>query len=129
MSVVLSFFYVGLGSLLGGVSRYGMTLVTQNYAVFSIPFGTLISNIAGTLIIGFIAGIGSKTELLSTEMRLFLATGFAGGFTTLSSFIYELGQLVQDKEYFYASTYFSATLVGAGFAFLLGLILSDLLLR
>ncbi len=129
MSVFLPFFYVGLGSMLGGVSRYSMTLVTQNYAVFSIPFGTLISNITGTLIIGFIAGIGSKTELLSTEMRLFLATGFAGGFTTMSSFVYELGQFVQDKEYFYASTYFTATLVGAGFAFLLGLLLSDMLLR
>lgn len=115
--------------MLGGASRYGLTLATQNYAVFSIPFGTLIANIAGTLIIGFIAGIGSKTELLSTEMRLFLATGFAGGFTTLSSFIYELGQFIQEQEYFYASTYFAATLVGAGFAFLLGLILSDLILR
>jgi len=115
--------------MLGGVSRYAMTLVTQNYAVFSIPFGTLISNVAGCLIIGVIAGIGVKTELLSTEMRLLLATGFCGGFTTMSSFVYELGQFVQDKEYFYASTYFSVTLAGAGFAFLLGLILSDLMLR
>jgi len=129
VSAVLPFLYVGFGSFLGGMSRYGLTLVTQNYAVFSIPFGTLISNIAGSLIIGFIAGIGSKTELLSTETRLFLATGFAGGFTTMSSFIYELGQLVQDKEFFYASSYFTATLAGAGFAFLVGLILSDLLLR
>ncbi len=128
MSAVLPFLYVGLGSFFGGISRYGMTLVTQNYAVFSIPFGTLISNIAGSLIIGFVAGIGSKSELLSTEMRLFLATGFAGGFTTMSSFIYELGQFVQDKEFFYASTYFTATLAGAGIAFLTGLILSDLLL-
>jgi len=126
---IYPFIYVGLGSMLGGASRYGMTLVTQNYAVFTIPFGTLISNIAGSLIIGFVAGIGSKTELLSTEMRLFLATGFAGGFTTLSSFIYEVGQFVQEQEYFYASTYFTATLVGAGFAFLLGLMLSDLILR
>jgi len=128
VSAVLPFLYVGLGSFFGGISRYGMTLVTQNYAVFSIPFGTLISNIAGSLIIGFVAGIGSKSELLSTEMRLFLATGFAGGFTTMSSFIYELGQFVQDKEFFYASTYFTATLAGAGIAFLTGLILSDLLL-
>jgi CrcB protein len=129
VSSVLPFFYVGLGSMLGGISRYTMTLVTQNYAVFSIPFGTLISNVAGCLIIGLIAGIGVKSELLSTEMRLLLATGFCGGFTTMSSFVYELGQFVQDKEYFYASTYFTATLAGAGFAFLLGLILSDLLLR
>ena len=128
MSVILPFVYVGLGSMLGGVSRYGMTLATQNYAAFSIPYGTLISNLLGCLIIGLIAGFSGKTELLSTEMRLLLATGFCGGFTTMSSFVYELGQFVQDKEYFYASTYFSATLAGAGLAFLLGLVLSDLLM-
>ena len=76
MSMLVSFVYVGLGSMLGGVSRYGMTLVTQNYSVFSIPYGTLIANIAGCLIVGLIAGIGSQTELLSSEMRLLLATGF-----------------------------------------------------
>jgi len=114
--------------MLGGVSRYGMTLATQNYSVFSIPYGTLISNLAGCLIIGLVVGFGGKTELLSTEMRLLLATGFCGGFTTMSSFIYEMGQFVQDKEYFYASTYFSVTLAGAGLAFLLGLMLSDLLM-
>ena len=115
--------------MLGGVSRYGLTLVTQNYAVFSIPFGTLVSNLAGCLIIGLIAGIGVKTEILSSEMRLLLATGFCGGFTTMSSFVYELGQFVQDKEYFYASSYLVATLAGAGLVFVLGLWLSELLLR
>jgi fluoride ion exporter CrcB/FEX len=47
----------------------------------------------------------------------------------MSSFIYELGQFVQDKEYFFASTYFVATLAGAGIAFVAGLLLSDLILR
>lgn len=115
--------------MLGGVSRYGMTLVTQNYAALSIPFGTLISNIAGCLLVGLIAGIGATTQLLSTEMRLLLATGFCGGFTTMSSFVYELGQFIQDKEYFYASSYFVATMVGAGIAFVLGLFISEWVLR
>ena len=66
---------------------------------------------------------------MSTEMRLLLATGFCGGFTTMSSFIYELGQYVQDKEYFFASSYFVATLAGAGLAFVMGLLISEFLLR
>lgn len=115
---------VGLGSMAGGVSRYGMTLLTQNVSAFSLPYGTLVSNLAGCLLIGVIAGFGERSELLSTEMRLLLATGFCGGFTTLSSFIYELGRLVQDREYFFASTYFSATLAGAALAFALGLLIS-----
>ena len=129
MQIALPLLLVGLGSMLGGVSRYGLTLVTQNVSAFSLPYGTLVSNLAGCLLIGVIAGLGGKTEILSTEMRLLLATGFCGGFTTLSSFVYELGQFVQDKEYFFASTYFVATLAGAGLAFALGLLLSALLLR
>ena len=129
MQIALPLLLVGLGSMLGGVSRYGLTLVTQNVSAFSLPYGTLVSNLAGCLLIGVIAGLGGKTEILSTEMRLLLATGFCGGFTTLSSFVYELGQFVQDKEYFFASTYFVATLAGAGLAFALGLLLSALLVR
>lgn len=129
MSAILPFFYVGLGSMLGGISRYSMSLVTQNLVFMSFPFGTLVSNIAGCLVIGFIAGIGATTQVLSTEMRLLLATGFCGGFTTMSSFVYELSQFVQDKEYFYASSYFVATLAGAGLAFVLGLIISESMLR
>ena len=128
MQTLHSFLLVGLGSLVGGVSRYGLTLLTQNVSAFSLPYGTLISNLAGCLVIGLIAGFG-RTELLSTELRLLLATGFCGGFTTLSSFIYELGQFVQDKEYFYASGYFAATLAGAALAFLLGLLISASILR
>jgi CrcB protein len=129
VSAIVPFVYVGLGSMLGGVSRYGMTLVTQNYVALALPFGTLISNLAGCLLIGLIAGIGASSQVLSSEMRLLLATGFCGGFTTMSSFVYELGQFIQDKEYFYASSYFVATLAGAGLAFVLGLLLSEWMLR
>ena len=129
MHLFLSLALVGLGSMLGGISRYGMTLLTQNVSAFSLPYGTLLSNLAGCLLIGVIAGLGGKSEVLSTELRLLLATGFCGGFTTMSSFIYELGQFAQDKEYFFASTYFVATLAGAGLAFALGLLLSAFLLR
>ena len=125
----IPFIFVGVGSMAGGMSRYGLTLITQNISAFTIPFGTLISNLAGCLLIGIVAGIGGKTELMSTEMRLLLATGFCGGFTTMSSFVYELGQYVQDKEFFFASSYFVATLAGAGLAFVMGLLISEFLLR
>ena len=129
MQFLVPFLAVGLGSMAGGISRYGLTLATQGISAFSLPYGTLISNLAGCLIIGLLAGLGAKTELMSSELRLLLATGFCGGFTTLSSFIYELGQFVQDKEYFFASTYFAATFAGAALAFALGLLISGLLLR
>jgi CrcB protein len=129
LRTLMPFILVGAGSMVGGLSRYGMTLATRNLAVFSLPWGTLVANLAGCLLIGIIAGLSARSEVLSSEARLLLATGFCGGFTTMSSFIYELGQYLQDKEYFYASGYFVATLAGAALAFLLGLLLSDLMLR
>jgi len=129
MQMLSALVFVGFGSMLGGLSRYGMTLATQNISAFSIPYGTLVSNLAGCLVIGLVAGISGKTELMSTEMRLLLATGFCGGFTTMSSFVYELGQFVQDKEYFFASSYFVATLAGAGIAFALGLLIIEFIMR
>jgi CrcB protein len=129
MHLMMAFLLVGLGSVAGGMSRYGLTLVTQNVSAFSLPYGTLLSNLAGCLAIGILAGLGAKTGLVSSEARLLLATGFCGGFTTMSSFVYELGQFLQDKEYFFASTYFVVTLAGAGLAFALGLVLSGLLMR
>jgi CrcB protein len=129
LRTLLPFILVGAGSMIGGISRYAMTLATRNVAVFSLPWGTLIANLAGCLLIGLLAGLGARTEILSSEMRLLLATGFCGGFTTMSSFVYELGQYVQDKEYFFASSYFTATLAGAGLAFVLGLWLSETMFR
>jgi CrcB protein len=129
MQTWIALVYVGFGSMLGGLSRYGLTLATQNVAAFSIPWGTLASNLAGCLLIGALAGIGARSEIFSSELRLLLATGFCGGFTTMSSFIYELGQFIQDKEFLFASVYFTATLAGAALAFLAGLLLSGHLVR
>jgi len=125
---LMPFILVGAGSLLGGISRFGMTLATRDLAVFSLPWGTLVSNVLGCLLIGLLAGFGARSEVFSPELRLLLATGFCGGFTTMSSFVYELAQFVQDQEYFFASGYFVATLAGAGLAFLLGLWLSEAML-
>jgi CrcB protein len=124
-----SFALVGAGSMIGGISRYSMSLVMRDLAPFGLPWGTLLSNLLGCLLIGFVAGLGARSELLSSEARLLLATGFCGGFTTMSSFVYELGQYVQDKEYFFASGYFVATLAGAGLAFVLGLLISGSIVR
>ena len=129
MQSFIAFAMVGAGSMIGGISRYGMTLATRDLAPFGLPWGTLLSNLLGCLLIGFIAGLGAKSELMSTEARLLLATGFCGGFTTMSSFVYELSQYVQDKEYFFASGYFVATLAGAGLAFMLGLLVSSAFVR
>ncbi len=110
---------VGIGGLLGSLCRYGLALLTQGYS-FALPLGTLGANIAGCFVIGVVAQITAGTELMSPATRLFLATGFCGGFTTLSSLIYELAQMMKLGEWWYGLLYLNVTFIGAMAAYVLG---------
>jgi CrcB protein len=126
--MLMPLFYVGLGGLLGAVFRYLTTLATQGLSL-TFPYGTLISNVLGCFVIGIVATLAMGSTLLSSEARLFLATGVCGGYTTLSSLVYELARFLDDGEFMHASIYFAATFAGAVVAFYLGTILTTLLLR
>jgi CrcB protein len=126
--LLMPLLYVGLGGLLGAVFRYLTTLATQGISM-TFPYGTLISNLLGCFVIGIVVTLAMGSTLLSSEARLFLVTGVCGGYTTLSSLVYELSRFVDDGEFMHASVYFAATFVGAVIAFYLGTILVALLLR
>jgi CrcB protein len=126
--MLVPLFFVGIGGLLGAVFRYLTTLATQGISL-TFPYGTLISNLLGCFVIGIVATLTMGSTLLSTEARLFLATGVCGGYTTLSSLVYELAKFVEDGELMHASVYFAATFVGAVMAFYLGTLLITLMLK
>lgn len=117
---VVNFVVVGIGGCLGVVARYGVSLLAQRYMV-AWPLGTFLVNIGGCFVIGVVTHLSNRTTVLTPEMRLFLATGFCGGFTTMSSFVYEVMQMVRDQEYYYAAWYAGGTLVGSYVAFVAGL--------
>jgi CrcB protein len=126
--MLMPLLYVGLGGLLGAILRYLTSLATQGISL-TFPYGTLISNLLGCFVIGMVATLAVGSTLLSSEARLFLATGVCGGYTTLSSLIFELSRFVDDGEFMNASIYFAATFAGAVVAFYLGTVLITLLLR
>ena len=107
---------VGAGGFVGSVLRYGFSLAGQRFSV-AFPLGTLGANLLGCLLLGAIMAVASETELLSPSARLFWATGLCGGFTTMSTFMYEMSRFGQDSEYWVASGYFAATLAGCALAF------------
>lgn len=117
---MMQFLAVGVGGFIGSVMRYGLSLLGQRYSVV-FPHGTLWSNLGGCFILGVIAALVAKTEVLSPTARLFLATGLCGGFTTMSTFTYETFKFFEDAEYLYAAGYVSLTLVGCMASFCLGL--------
>lgn len=106
---------VGVGSFLGGIARYGVQLYFQRSFPSSFPLGTLVVNVAGCFIIGIIYALSVKENLLSPQWRIFLATGFCGGFTTFSTFAYENIFLLSEREYLSTALYI-------GLSVLLGLL-------
>ncbi|MBX7109342.1 MAG: fluoride efflux transporter CrcB [Chitinophagales bacterium] len=106
---------VGVGGFLGTVARFlSQQLVYKLYPVV-FPYGTLAVNLTGCFLIGVFYAMAEKNNLLSPEWRLFLTTGFCGGFTTFSAFTYEGVQMMDNKDYLYLGIY-AAVSVAAGIA-------------
>jgi len=90
---------VGAGGFLGSVLRYlagGAVQAAARHPHF--PWGTLAVNAAGCLLIGFLGGVAETRHVLTLEQRLFLITGFLGGFTTFSAYGFETYYLVRVGE-------------------------------
>ena len=107
--LVILLWYVALGSAVGGVSRYLLTVAVQARVPTSLPLGTLIVNVSGSLLLGFVLRYALGTESMSAEMRALLTTGFCGGYTTFSAFSYETASLMERGDYRRASMYVAAS--------------------
>jgi len=92
-------FLVGSGSCIGGIARYLIGKLAQEAIGLAYPFGTLLVNVSGCLLIGLIYGFSDK-QLIAPDWRFFLATGLCGGYTTFSSFSYENISLLREGQTF-----------------------------
>ncbi|MEJ7778639.1 MAG: fluoride efflux transporter CrcB [Daejeonella sp.] len=101
---------IGLGSFIGGISRYLLSQLIQNKALTSFPYGTLTVNVIGCFLIGLIFGISERSGL-TLEWRLFLTTGLLGGFTTFSAFSYESISLMREGQAGSALLYIGCSVV------------------
>ncbi|MDX1828982.1 MAG: fluoride efflux transporter CrcB [Lutibacter sp.] len=120
--VLLVFFGGGIGS----VSRYLLSKWVNNFET-SLPYGTMLSNVLGSLLIGLILGYLAKTPHLSQSQSLLLATGFCGGFTTFSTFAYENHIFFKNGDYLHFFAYTISSLLLGFTAVFFGLYLSKLL--
>ena len=96
--------WVGVGGFLGSAARYGLGgWLGRLKAGWTFPLETLIINVLGCLVIGWLAGLSESRGLFTGVTRAFLFVGVLGGFTTFSTFGYETFQLMRGSQWLSAA--------------------------
>lgn len=103
--------FLALAGSLGALSRYGLSGLTQRLSGAGFPLGTLLVNVLGCLIIGFIMQLGLSTDIIPRSLRIIVTVGFLGAFTTFSTFSFETVSYLQDGAWLQASLNIAANLI------------------
>src|SRR5262245_21469161 len=120
------FLLVCLGGAVGTGARYLTALWASSAFGPAFPAGTLIVNVVGSFLLGLVMGM---TPLFSANVRLMLATGVMGGFTTYSTFNYETTNFFRQGAWLLGAANIAATLLGCLAAGLAGLALARIFMR
>jgi CrcB protein len=105
--------YVAIGSAAGGVSRYLLGGFIQRILSTSFPTGTLVINLTGSALLGFLLRYGLDAPAMTPEIRALLGIGFCGGYTTFSTFSYETVALLEDGDWRRAGLYVALSVAGS----------------
>ncbi len=110
---MISYFWIAIGSALGGMARYFCSGLAANMVGQTFPWGTLIVNVVGSFIIGFFATLtGPDGRVFAgSTARQFVMVGFCGGYTTFSSFSLQTLNLMNDGEWLQAGANIGASVV------------------
>jgi CrcB protein len=128
--VLIQIGLVAFGSALGGLARWGVTVGSARLFGTAFPWGTFIINLSGCLFLGWFMTILSKRLptggwVRPDDLRLMVAVGFTGAYTTFSTFEYESHGLLRDGDGLMGMTY----LFGSVFLGLLAVRLGIMLAR
>lgn len=114
----MSFLLVFLGGGLGSAARFGVSVMTTKLFGIQFLLGTLSVNVLGSLLMGIVVEYWATKSGLPQQGKLFLTTGFLGGFTTFSAFSLEVAMLHSRGEFLQAGLYVVASiLLGLGSLF------------
>jgi CrcB protein len=86
---VLAVFWISLGAVLGANARYFLSRWVTRHMDAAFPFGTLLINVTGSLVLGFFMIWTTERVLADPRWRLLIAIGFCGSYTTFSSYAFE----------------------------------------
>ena len=126
---MLAYLWVAIGGALGSVARFWFSGLIARQFGETFPWGTLLVNISGSLIIGFFGALTDPQGrwFVTPAMRQFFMIGICGGYTTFSSFSLQTLNLLREREWLYAGGNIVLSVVLCMIAVWLGYALGDAL--
>ena len=96
-------FQLTIAGAVGTLVRYWVGGLVQSWLGAGFPWGTLIINVSGCFLFGFVWTLAEDRLLISPQTRLVVLTGFMGAYTTFSTFAFETSQMLADSEWMRAA--------------------------
>ena len=120
---------IALGGSLGAVSRYWVSSKTYLWVGTEFPYGTLMVNVSGSLVMGFLAIVLSEKIELPEEVKFALLVGFLGSYTTFSTFALDALQAIQNGALLKVALYILISVFGSLLGVWMGYLGARLLMR
>jgi len=116
-----------IGGSLGTISRYLLAGFVYNIFGTAFPYGTLLVNVLGCFVIGFLSTMAEEKFLFGSNVRVLLMIGFCGAFTTFSTLILETNNLARDGEVLRAFMNLLVSVVAGFILFRAGALVAEVL--
>lgn len=123
----VNYIWIALGAIAGASARYFLSLLIARDFPSAFPYGTLLINVSGSLLVGFFLVFSTERVLLDPRWRVLVIIGFCGSYTTFSSYAFESFALMEREQWLLtginivASNVFCLAAVMAGAALARGL--------
>ncbi len=95
----MNYLWIALGAVVGASARYFLSDFVGRHMSTSFPYGTLLINLTGSLMLGFFLIYSTERVLLDPRWRLLVAIGFCGSYTTFSSYAFESFALMEQSQW------------------------------
>ena len=95
----MAYLWIALGAVVGASARYFISGYIARIFATTFPYGTLVINITGSLVLGFFLILSGERVLLDPRWRLLIAIGFCGSYTTFSSYAFETFSLMEQGQW------------------------------